>query len=187
MTATEMTLFETPVGTVGIAWTKQGIVGVQLPEKSRKATLERLKARFPEAEQTERTSPEAQRAVSGITRLLGGRKVDLTGVRLDLDGVPDFHRKVYTAARRIGPGETRSYGQVATKLGKPGAARAVGQALGKNPFAILVPCHRVLASDGGLRGFSANGGVATKQRLLTIEGGSEQQTNGGGKRRRSAR
>jgi methylated-DNA-[protein]-cysteine S-methyltransferase len=186
MITTEMTLFETPVGPVGIAWSRQGIVGVQLPEKSRKATLERLRSRFPQAEETTRTSPEARRAVDGITRLLGGNKVDLTAVQLDLDGVPEFYRKVYAAARRIRPGETRSYGEVATKLGKPGAARAVGQALGRNPFAILVPCHRVLGADGGLRGFSANGGVTTKKRLLTIEGGSE-GTNGRGKGRRSAR
>ena len=84
-------------------------------------------------------------------------------------GVPDFHRRVYEAARRIGPGHTRTYGELAAELGEPGAARAVGQALGANPFAVIVPCHRVLAAGGRGGGFSAPGGVDTKLRLLEIE------------------
>ncbi len=94
----------------------------------------------------------------------------LSGIRLDMDAVPAFHRQVYAVARTIEPGSTLTYGEVARRLGMPGAARAVGQALGKNRFAIIVPCHRVLAKGGKIGGFSAHGGVATKLRLLAIEG-----------------
>ena len=83
---------------------------------------------------------------------------------------PEFDRQVYDVARTIPPGETASYGAIATRLGVPGAAREVGRALGRNPFAIVVPCHRVVSADGRLGGFSANGGTATKRRLLSIEG-----------------
>ena len=83
--------------------------------------------------------------------------------------IPPFHQRVYDAARNIPAGETLSYGQLAARLGSPGAARAVGQALGKNPFAIIVPCHRVLAANGKVGGFSANGGICTKLRLLGFE------------------
>ena len=87
-----------------------------------------------------------------------------------MDGVPEFHRRVYEAARAIPPGNTLSYGDIAKRVGAPGAARAVGQALGRNPFPIVVPCHRVLAAGGKIGGFSAQGGVATKRRMLAIEG-----------------
>jgi methylated-DNA-[protein]-cysteine S-methyltransferase len=94
---------------------------------------------------------------------------DLSNIQLDMEGVPPFHRRVYEVARAIAPGNTRTYGEIATRLGDPGAARAVGQALGHNPFAPVVPCHRVLAAGGRSGGFSANGGVATKLRMLQIE------------------
>jgi methylated-DNA-[protein]-cysteine S-methyltransferase len=84
-------------------------------------------------------------------------------------GVPDFNRRVYEVARTIPWGATLSYGEIAKRLGDPGVARDVGQALGQNPFAIVVPCHRVLAAGGKWGGFSARGGVSTKRRLLSIE------------------
>ena len=87
-----------------------------------------------------------------------------------MERVPDFHRRVYQVARTIPPGKTLTYGDVARRLGDPGAAQAVGQALGRNPFAIIVPCHRVVAAGGRIGGFSANGGAATKRRILAIEG-----------------
>jgi methylated-DNA-[protein]-cysteine S-methyltransferase len=89
--------------------------------------------------------------------------------------VPEFHRRVYDVARTIPPGATLTYGDIAARLGEPGSARAVGQALGRNPFPIIVPCHRVLAANGQLGGFSATGGSATKRRLLTIEGALQAQ------------
>ena len=93
----------------------------------------------------------------------------LSRIRLDLEGVPSFERQVYEVARTIPAGETVTYGQIATRLGDSRAAREVGQALARNPFPIVVPCHRVVAAGGKLGGFSARGGLATKQRLLSIE------------------
>ena len=107
-----------------------------------------------------------------IVALLRGKPnapADLSHIALDMEGVPPFHRRVYELARGIAPGTTLTYGEIATCLGDPGSARAVGQALGHNPFAPVVPCHRVLAAGGRSGGFSANGGVATKLRMLQIE------------------
>lgn len=114
--------------------------------------------------------PDVQRAVEAITSLLDGKGTDLAFVTLDMDGVPDFHRRVYEVARTIQPGSTLTYGEIAGRLGDPGSARAVGQALGRNPFVLVVPCHRVLAAHGRTGGFSANGGTSTKLTLLAIEG-----------------
>ena len=102
--------------------------------------------------------------------LLGGARPDLTSVPLDLSGVPEFHRRAYEVARTIPPGRTLTYGDIAHRLGQPGSAQAVGQAMGHNPFPIIVPCHRVLAAGGKDGGFSARGGVGTKRRMLVIEG-----------------
>jgi methylated-DNA-[protein]-cysteine S-methyltransferase len=102
--------------------------------------------------------------------LLAGESRDLTDIPLDFDDrVPEFHRRVYDVARTIKPGMTLTYGAIAARLGEPDAARAIGQALGRNPIPIIVPCHRVLAANG-TGGFSAPGGTATKLRLLAIEG-----------------
>jgi methylated-DNA-[protein]-cysteine S-methyltransferase len=164
-------LFDTTIGRCGIAWSDHGVVGVQLPESGGEArTLARVLRRFPDARET---SPplEVQHAVDGIVALLHGEASDLSAVPLDMDGVPDFNRRVYEVARAIPPGATLTYGEVAARLGDRGAARAVGRALGQNPFALIVPCHRVLAAGGGIGGFSAGGGITTKRRLLTIEDG----------------
>jgi O-6-methylguanine DNA methyltransferase len=115
-------------------------------------------------------APDVQSAIDGIVALVGGEASDLSAVALDMERVPPFDRRVYEVARTIPPGATHSYGEIAARLGAPGAARAVGQALGQNPFAIVVPCHRVLAAGGKPGGFSANGGITTKLRLLAIEG-----------------
>ncbi len=161
-------LFDTALGTCGIAWGERGVLGVQLPEAHVAGTRARLLRRLPQAEA--RTPPAAvQRAIEGIVALLAGEPVDLGDVPLDMDGVPEFHRRVYALARQIPPGRTLTYGEIATALGEPEAARAVGQALGRNPFTIVVPCHRVLAAGGRPGGFSARGGVNTKLRLLAIE------------------
>ena len=111
-----------------------------------------------------------QAVIDEIVALLTGQRVDLGDTPLDMDGLGDLDRRVYDVARTIPPGRTMSYGDVATRLGDPTLARAVGQALGRNPFAIVVPCHSVVGADGRLTGFSANGGVATKERMLVIEG-----------------
>ncbi len=108
--------------------------------------------------------------IESIQALLRGEPADLSSVVLDWRGVPEFHRRVYELALAIPPGRTLTYGEVAQQLGEPGAARAVGQALGKNPYAPIVPCHRVLAAGGRAGGFSAPGGTLTKLRMLEIEG-----------------
>lgn len=163
------TLFETAIGTCGIAWDQGGIRTVQLPERSPQATWARLRHRFPEAAEA-LPPPSVQHVIDGIVALLRGEAPDLTEVPLQMTGLPSFHRRVYEVARTIPPGATLTYGAVAARLGDPAAAREVGEALGANPFPLLVPCHRVVAADGRLGGFSAHGGTVTKRRLLWIEG-----------------
>jgi methylated-DNA-[protein]-cysteine S-methyltransferase len=168
MTQPGFALFDSPIGRCGIAWGARGIAAVQLPDGPDKATRARLLRRAPGA--SEQPMPdEVRRAVDQILSLLRGEISELGVIPLDMEQVPPFHRRVYETARSIAPGQTLSYGDLAARLGQPGAARAVGQALGKNPFALVVPCHRVLAADGRMGGFSANGGVTTKLRLLSIE------------------
>jgi len=170
MNAVGFNVFPTAIGACALAWGPAGIVGVWLPEGDAAATRARVLRRWPAA-QPSAVPAAVQRAVQGITALLEGASDDLRDVALDLSRTPVFHRRVYEVARAIVPGHTLTYGEVAQQLGEPGAARAVGQALGRNPFPIVVPCHRVLAAGGQAGGFSAPGGVGTKFRLLQIEGG----------------
>lgn len=169
MDARSFTLFDTPIGICGLTWSAAGICGLQLPEPTAAGTRARLKRRWPEAR--ENAAPAGvQRVIARIHTLLAGQAVDLSDVPLDLAAVPDFHRRVYEIARTIPPGQTMTYGEIARRLGAPQESREVGQALGRNPIAIIVPCHRVLGADGKMGGFSATGGVATKRRILEIEG-----------------
>jgi methylated-DNA-[protein]-cysteine S-methyltransferase len=166
-----MTVFPTAIGDCGIVWNDAGVCGVQLPEATADATRRRVQRNWPEA--TEGTpSPVAQRAIDGMIALLSGASDAMDDVEIDLGEVSDFRREVYDIARSVGPGETITYGEIAARLGAPGAAREVGQAMGANPVPLIVPCHRVLAAGGKLGGFSASGGVTTKSRLLAIEGAS---------------
>jgi len=170
MTAAGFALFDTGIGRCGIAWGARGVVlGVQLPEDRDTATRARLRSRFPEAGEAT-PPPPVRRAQAAIAALMRGAPADLAEIALDMSAVPEFHRRVYAVARAIPAGQTLSYGAVASRLGAPGAARAVGQALGRNPFAVIVPCHRVVAAGGRVGGFSASGGAATKLRLLALEG-----------------
>ena len=161
-------LFDTAVGGCALIWGAQGIGGVLLPEPSDAATRARVRRRHPEARETAPT-PDLQRVIERIQALLEGGRDDLEDIALDLGEIPDFNRRVYAIARTIHPGSTRTYGEVATAMGEPHAARAVGAALGENPFPIIVPCHRVLAAGSRSGGFSAPGGTRTKLKLLEIE------------------
>ncbi len=163
------TLFDTAIGACALLWTDRGLAGVQLPEGDAAVTLARIGRRWPGAEPA---SPPAEVlvAIQEITALLAGEGGDLGGIALDLEGIPPFHRRVYGIARSIAPGSTLTYGDLAARLGDPGSARAVGQALGQNPWPLVVPCHRVLAAGGRMGGFSAVGGAEFKRRLLLIEG-----------------
>jgi len=169
MSSQGFTLFDTAVGRCGIAWGAYGILGVQLPERHDRATRARLMRRYPDAAEIP-PPPLVQRTIDDIVALLRGEKRDLSTIPLDMDHVPPFHRSVYEVARSIPPGATLSYGDIAARLGDRAAAREVGEAMGQNPFPLIVPCHRVLASGGKVGGFSAAGGITTKLRLLSIEG-----------------
>jgi methylated-DNA-[protein]-cysteine S-methyltransferase len=175
MTEHGFALFDTRIGWCGLAWGADGIVRTWLPERDAAATRARIRRRLPEAVETI-PPPAMQLAVEGITALLTGDSVDLGFVPLDMAGVPDFERRVYAIARTIMPGQTMTYGEIAGRVGRDGDARMVGQAMARNPFPIVVPCHRVLAAGGKPGGFSAPGGVETKFRLLAIEGGLRQLT-----------
>jgi methylated-DNA-[protein]-cysteine S-methyltransferase len=167
--AVGFTLFDTAIGRCGIAWGPRGIVGVQLPERREAATRARLARRFPDSREAAPTA-DVQQAIDGMVALLAGEPRDLTFVTLDMEQVPPFNRTVYEVARTVAPGRTITYGEIAARLGEKRMAREVGQALGENPFAIVVPCHRVVAAGGKPGGFSAGGGTQTKLRMLAIEG-----------------
>src|SRR5882672_1013931 len=161
-------LFTTPIGRCAIAWSERGIVAVRLPERRDSETRARILKRFPRAREALPPRP-VRDALERIVALLQGQATDLSSIALDLDGVPDFDCKVYGVARSIPCGSTTTYGEIAARLNQPGSARDVGVALARNPFAIVVPCHRVLAAGGKAGGFSAMGGLKTKLRLLMIE------------------
>ena len=162
-------LFSTPIGDCGILWGDRGVLGLALPGETVQATREPITRRHPEAREGEAPA-WAGRMVEQVRRHLAGDLQDFAGVALVMDGVPPFHQQVYREARQVLAGTTTTYGELAARLGSPGAARAVGQALGRNPFPLVVPCHRVLAANGRIGGFSAPGGTATKRRMLAIEG-----------------
>jgi len=174
----EYALFDTPIGRCGLVWGPSGITLLQLPEGRESATRARLQERSGGAR--EATPPDfIQHAILQIERLLAGDRPDFSRLELDFERVPPFHRRVYEAARSIAPGSTLSYGELAAQLGSPGSARAVGQALGRNPFPIVVPCHRVFAAGGKVGGFTANGGITTKLRLLSLEAPRSQRDGAG--------
>jgi methylated-DNA-[protein]-cysteine S-methyltransferase len=154
-----MLAFETAIGTCGVTWSETGLTEVLLPRSRSLAGSRRTDVPAPVRE-----------AVRAIVALLDGKRPDLRDIVLDERPVDDFRRRVHAATRAVGPGQITTYGEIARAIGVPGAGRAVGAALGQNPFAIVVPCHRVLAADSSLHGFSAPGGIRTKRRMLEIEG-----------------
>jgi methylated-DNA-[protein]-cysteine S-methyltransferase len=162
-------VFDTAIGRCAIVWGPQGIVGLALPERDEEALRARLQRDHPAA-RAEAAPPDVDAAITDIRALMAGDARGLSAVILDMSRIPDFDRRVYLETRSISFGETLTYGEIADRLGDRGLSRAVGQALGRNPFPIIVPCHRVIAADGKPGGFSAPGGVTTKQRLLQIEG-----------------
>jgi methylated-DNA-[protein]-cysteine S-methyltransferase len=169
MTGHCFAIFDTTIGRCGVVWGPRGINGVQLPMGSEPKTRARI--RQVHGDIAEAPPPaDVQDAIDGIVELLAGTPNDLGFVVLDLDGVPEFNRGVYDIARRIPPGKTLTYGDIARQLGGVEKSRDVGQALGRNPCPIVVPCHRVLAAGHRPGGFSANGGVVTKLKMLAIEG-----------------
>jgi methylated-DNA-[protein]-cysteine S-methyltransferase len=175
MTDQHFTLFDTPIGTCGIEWSPRGINGVQLPMGSEEKTRARIRQRDLFSVETAATS-EVQAVIDRIVDLLSGKPDDLRDIALDLEDVPAFNRGVYDIARSIPPGQTLTYGDIAKQLGGVELSRDVGQALGRNPCPIVVPCHRVLAAGNKPGGFSANGGMVTKLKMLAIEGAAVNHT-----------
>jgi methylated-DNA-[protein]-cysteine S-methyltransferase len=163
------TVFDSSVGRCGIAWGELGVLGTQLPEAREIETRRRLFRLFPDAREL-RPPPDIQNAIDGIGALLRGKAADLSEVRLDMTGIPPFNARVYDFTRTIPRGETMTYGEVASRLKASGAVHSVAQAIAKNPFMIIVPCHRVLEAGSYADRTSANGGSISKRRLLSIEG-----------------
>lgn len=170
MTTHRYLIFETAHGYCGIAWNDVGIARFQLPTQSRDRTERALQRRVPGAELGTPT-PQVAEIVVAVKRYFEGEETDFSGVTLDLGGQEPFFKQIYAAAREVGWGRTTTYGALAKKLGAgPEAARDVGQAMARNPVALIIPCHRVLAAGGKVGGFSAPGGAAAKVRMLNLEG-----------------
>jgi methylated-DNA-[protein]-cysteine S-methyltransferase len=169
MTGRSYSIFDTGIGRCGIAWSPAGIIGVQLPEVREIDTRRRLYQLYPDAREL-RPPPNIDAAIEGITALLRGAACDFADVTLDLTGIPAFNQRVYAYVRTIPRGETRTYAEVASGIRASGAIRSVAQALGSNPFMIIVPCHRVLEAGNYADKISAFGGAISKRRLLSIEG-----------------
>jgi methylated-DNA-[protein]-cysteine S-methyltransferase len=162
-------IFDTGVGRCGIAWGYLGILGVQLPEAREIETRRRLFQLYPDARET-RPPLNSEIAIEGIVALLRGEPADLSDVTLDMTGIHAFNQRVYEFTRKIPRGETRTYGDVAASLRLTGAVHSVAQAIARNPFVIIVPCHRVLEAGGYADKISPHGGAISKRRLLSIEG-----------------
>jgi methylated-DNA-[protein]-cysteine S-methyltransferase len=175
MTDQHFCLFDTPIGACGIEWGPRGINGMQLPMGDEAKTRARIRQRRADGVETAPTD-EVKAAIARVIDLLAGKPDDLIDIPLDLDDVPAFNRGVYDIARSIPPGKTLTYGDIAKRLGGVELSRDVGQALGRNPCPIVVPCHRVLAAGNKPGGFSARGGVETKLKMLAIEGAAVNHT-----------
>ncbi len=164
-------VFDTAIGPCGVAWNARGLTGVQLPEKDRAATERRLAAKAGSAGAAEPPAWVAT-VVDDIKRYLAGEPVDFAAVAVDLSSLDPFRQKLYETMRSLAWGRTTTYGELAKKLGASDweGARDVGEAMGRNPVPVVIPCHRVLAAGGKLGGFSAHGGAKTKAKLLALEG-----------------
>lgn len=163
----ETTIFDTALGAFGLGWTEAGLARVLLPGDDREAMAERL------ARTGARPGPPpiwVQRLMDRIDDYASGENVDFSDMALDLSGVPEFHRRAYRLLLTYGWGQVTTYGEMARALGDVGLSRAVGQAMGANPMPLVIPCHRVLASNGKPGGFSAPGGAESKLRMLALEG-----------------
>ena len=161
---TSLRVVETKIGWIGLAWSARGLVTLQLPKSTRAAAVRTLQREYPQGVWREDASPEMLREIREYAE---GRRRAFE-LPLDWSSIKPFQRAVLKATSTIPFGETRSYGWVAHKIGKPRASRAVGHALATNPIPIILPCHRVIGSDGGLHGYG--GGLPMKAMLLKLEG-----------------
>jgi methylated-DNA-[protein]-cysteine S-methyltransferase len=169
MSGRAYTIFDTAIGRCGIAWGHAGLVGVQLPGAREIETRKRLFKLYPDAREM-RPTPNVKEAIEGIAALLRAEPCDFSDVTLDMSGIHAFDQRVYQATREIPRGKTLTYDEIAVRLKASGAVRSVAQAIARNPFVIVVPCHRVLESGGYADKISPHGGIISKRRLLSIEG-----------------
>jgi methylated-DNA-[protein]-cysteine S-methyltransferase len=158
-------LFDTELGVCGIAWSDDGVTRFQLPTSGHEATR-----RLAKGAATSAPPPDIADTIEQSRGYFAGARPDFSAVPLDLAGVDAFRRQIYDVLRTVGWGKTLTYGELAAKIGTEGGAQAVGQAMGKNPIPLIIPCHRVLAAGGKIGGFSAPGGADTKERMLALEG-----------------
>lgn len=169
MHADECTLiFPTEFGAGGIAWRDSGLTRLLIPERDASGSEQRLRGGT--RTKADAAPPWVSSAIVALQGYFTGRPIDFAGVKIDLDGCTEFHKRIYAALLNVGWGTTTTYGALAAEVGAPDAARAIGQAMGRNPLPIIIPCHRVLASGGRIGGFSSPGGTTTKERLLVLEG-----------------
>jgi methylated-DNA-[protein]-cysteine S-methyltransferase len=169
MSGQAYSIFDTAIGRCAIAWGNAGIVGVQLPEARELDTRRRLFQFYPEARETKPT-PNSEAAIDGIVSLLRGEAADFSEIAIDVRAINSFDHRVYRTVQQLHRGETLTYADVAARLGSPSAVRSVAQVLARNPFVIIVPCHRVLEAGGYADRMSPHGGLISKRRLLSIEG-----------------
>ena len=170
ITAQHYRVFDTGLGACGVAWTASGLTRMQLPEWDRKTTGQRLRQRMGAEAWAGELPTAIAAAIAEVQDYASGAARDFRGVALCFDGLPAFHALIYHALRDVAWGRTTTYGALAKSVHAPGAARAVGVAMSRNPWPIIVPCHRVLAAQRKIGGFSAFGGATTKATLLRLEG-----------------
>jgi len=169
MVGSAYAVFDTMVGRCGIAWGAGGVLSVQLAEARELETRRRLLRHWPDARET-RPPVGIEAAIEGIVAVLRGQPYDFSEIVLDMRGFAPFDCRVYAATQAIARGTTMTLAELAKTLGASGAIHAVGKAIKQNPFAVIVPCHRVLAAAGDTGGTCANGGMVSRRRLLTLEG-----------------
>jgi methylated-DNA-[protein]-cysteine S-methyltransferase len=162
-------IFDSGIGRCGIVWSEAGVVAVQLPEAREIDTRKRLFGLYPEARE-QRPPMAVAIAIEGIVTQLRGGSVDLAEIALDMTGHSIFNQRVYELTRTIPHGETRTYIEAAAQMRRPGAEYSVAQAIAKNPFMIIVPCHRVLEAGHYADKNSPFGGTISKRHLLSLEG-----------------
>jgi methylated-DNA-[protein]-cysteine S-methyltransferase len=162
---TRWAIFDTKLGPAAVRWGPTGVCGALLPGEG---GAEEATWRWPLARPA--VPPRSVRDLCRrVAAHAAGASDAFADVPLDLGPVSGFDRAVYVAARDVAPGEVVTYGELARRIGRPGAARAVGGALGRNPIPLFVPCHRIVGASG-IGGFSSTGGLVTKRRLLAVEG-----------------
>jgi methylated-DNA-[protein]-cysteine S-methyltransferase len=163
-------LFDTAIGPCSLAWSEAGLTGVQLPEASAEETAARICRHGAALTDAADAPPEAARAMAALQAFLSGEPTGFDGIALDMQRHSPFEQAAYAALRRVAWGRTVTYGELAAAVGKPNGAQAIGMAMGRNSWPVIVPCHRVLGANGWLGGFSAPGGTVTKKALLEREG-----------------